>query len=288
MAKALFLNLGKTIQIQIICLAVAMVCPELGAAEGLPKGASASLEQAPMSGAQARLFMKQLAQYVFEHHVKKAGNSEQRGMVYEYFDVQRAGQFDQWVQGEALDTMHDGAWFGAALVNAYRATGDEFYKNFLTQWILPFYCRMLNHSDVLFSARRNDARSGSFDREHRLQEGEKGFVPYFWDDGASVSLERRQDKNALGPFPCTDELRGKPNTNYLLRGYSHGSSNHLAQDLGVMLELAWLLLGDSNEEADRRLGAEVALAARNLHECRMRHHGHIPMADAPFRLGESR
>ncbi len=243
-------------------------------------------QQPAMSPDEARGFMKRLAQYVFDHHLKKAAGSAQRGMLYEYFDVQRAGQFDQWVQGEALDTMHDGAWFAAALVNAYRATGDKFYKEFLTQWILPFYCKMLNHSDTLFSAKRNDARAGArpFDREHQLQEGGKGFVPYFWDDGASVSLERRQDRNVLGPYPCTDEMAGLPNTNHVLKGYSHGSSNHLAQDLGVMLELAWMLLNDSKEEADRKLAGEVALAARNLHECRMRHHGHIPMSDAPAAL----
>ena len=43
-------------------------------------------------------------------------------MVYEYFNTTRAGQFDQWIQGEALDTMHDGAWFAAALVNAAQTT----------------------------------------------------------------------------------------------------------------------------------------------------------------------
>ena len=239
-----------------------------------------------MTAAEARAFIKQLAHFVFEHHLKSEQGSPQRGMLYEYFDVERAGQFDQWVQGEALDTMHDGAWFATALVNAYRVTGDPYYKDFLVQWILPFYCKMLNHSDTLFSAKRNDARQGAhtFDREHQFQEGEKGFVPYFWDDGASVSLERRQDRNPLGPFACTDDLAGKPNTNSVLKGYSHGSSNHLAQDLGVMLETAWLLLKDSKAEADRRLASEVSLAARNLHECRMRHHGHIPMSDAPSAL----
>ncbi len=127
--------------------------------------------------AQTRAFMKELARYVFDNHLRQEVKSEQRGMIYEYFDLQRKGQFDQWVQGEALDTMHDGAWFAAALVNAYRATGDAYYKDFLTRWVLPFYCKMLNHSDTLFSARRNDARPGAhtFDKEHQLQTGEKGF-----------------------------------------------------------------------------------------------------------------
>ena len=81
-------------------------------------------------------------------------------MVYEYFDVKRKGQFDQWVQGEGLDTMHDGAWFAAALVNAYGTTGDEYYKDFLTDWVLPFYLTMLNHSDELFTAKGAVVREG--------------------------------------------------------------------------------------------------------------------------------
>lgn len=242
--------------------------------------------QAPPTAAQTRALMKRLLHYVEEHHLKKDDQSEQRGMVYEYFDTRRPGQFDRWVQGEALDTMHDGAWLAAALVNAYRATGDPAYKDFLIRWQLPFYCKMLNHSDRLFSAQRDDARPTAhrFNREHRLQEGEKGFVPYWWDDGASISLERRRDKNPLAPFSCTDRLAGKPNPKFLLNGYSHGSSNHLAQDLGVMLELSWLLLRGSKDPAEKKLAAEVAEAAKNLHACRMRHHGHIPMCDAPAAL----
>ncbi len=53
-------------------------------------------------------------------------------MVYEYYWVARNGTPQQWIQGEALDTMHDGAWFACAMVNAYRATGDPIYKETLT------------------------------------------------------------------------------------------------------------------------------------------------------------
>lgn len=260
------------------------------------RGASAAKEpspawttadrQAPPTADETRAFMKRLLRYVEEHHLKKDEKSEQRGMVYEYFDTRRAGRFDQWVQGEALDTMHDGAWLGAALVSGYRAAGDPLYKDFLVHWQLPFYCKMLNHSDRLFSAKRDDARPTAhrFNREHLLQEGEKGFVPYWWDDGASVSLERRREKNPLAPFSCTDRLAGKANPQYRLDGYSHGSSNHLAQDLGVLLQSAWLLLHASNDAAEKKLAEEVAEAAKNLHECRMRHHGPIPMCDAPAAL----
>jgi hypothetical protein len=255
------------------------------AAEPEPAWANA-WQKGPMNAEETKAFMKRLAQFVFDNHLKKNPDSPQRGMIYEYFDTTRKGQPDQFVQGEALDTMHDGAWFAAALVNAYRTTGDPFYKEFLAKWILPFYLKMLNHSDELFSAKRNDARpdAHTFGKEWLLQEGEKGFVPYFWDDGGSVSLERRQDKNPLGVYQCVDHLAGKPNPDNLLNGYSLGSSNHMAQDLGVMLQLAWLLFRDSRDERDKRVAAEIAEAAKNLHECRMRHHGYIPMCVAPWAL----
>jgi hypothetical protein len=57
----------------------------------------------------------------------------------------------------------------------------------------------------------------------------------------------------------------------LLSGYSLGSSNHLAQDLGVMLQQSWLLLHESSDPGDQKLTAEIVEAARNLQECRARH-----------------
>ena len=250
-----------------------------------PAWAKAHLE-GPLSADETRQFMHELAKYVFDNHLKQKADSPQRGIVYEYFDVRRKGQVDQFPEGEALDTMHDGAWFAAAMVNAYRVTGEPFYKDFLTRWQLPFYLKMLNHSDTLFTGRRNDARPTAkpWGREWAFQEGEKGFVPYFWDDGGSVSIERRLDKNPLGIAPCADNLAGKPNPNFVLDGYSLGSSNHMAQDLGVMVQLAWLLLRESTDPADQKLAAEVAEGAKNLHECRVRHNGPIPMCATPAGL----
>ncbi len=275
--------------LRTICFAcVLLVAAPCRAAEAPePAWAKAHL-QGPMSAAETRAFMRQLAEYVFENHLKRAAQSPQRGMLYEYFNTGRKGQPDQWIQGEALDTMHDGAWFAAALVNAYRATGDKYYKDFLTQWVLPFYLKMLNHSDELFTPNNNNAApdAHTFDREHQLQKGEKGFVPYWWDDGASVSLEMAVKKRALLNFAGHDEFaaKGEANPQYKLRGYSHGSSNHLAQDLGVMLEVVWLLLKDSTDAADKTLVTEVAEAAKNLHQCRMNHHGHIPAVCAAYGL----
>lgn len=95
--------------------------------------------QPPMNAAETRAFIRRLAQFVFDHHLKKTEGSPQRGMIYEYFHVSHQGQYDQFIQGEGLDTMHDGAWFAAAMVDAYRATGEPFYKEVLTRWQLPFW-----------------------------------------------------------------------------------------------------------------------------------------------------
>jgi hypothetical protein len=264
-------------------LAMLLVSP-LTADDETPAWVAKAISKPPMNADETRAFIRRLATYVEEHHLKKAAASPQRGMLYEYFDTTRAGELDQFIQGEALDTMHDGAWYGAAMVNAYRATGDKRYLDFLRKWQLPFYLKMLNHSDELFKDTESDARAGvkPFDKEHALIPGEKGFVPYFWDDGGSVSLERRQDKKPGGVFPCVDHLAGKENPKFLLDGYSLGSSNHLAQDLGIFLQLSWLALRDA-DDAKNQL-AEVEAAIKNLHESRLRHHGTIPMVFAPVAL----
>ncbi len=218
-----------------------------------------------LSADETRAFLRALAGAVFDTHLKKTEASEQRGMIYEYYEVPTK----RWIQGEALDTMHDGAWFGAALAAAARATGDPYYEEFLTRWTLPFYLKMLNHSDTLFHAERDDVdgKGHRFGLEHQLQKGEKGFVPYWWDDGASFSLEAARRKSGKPVFSSTDRLAGRPNPELRLDGWSHGSSNHKAQDLAVLLQAAWCLV----REKDPKLAAEIAQAAKNLQDCRTRH-----------------
>lgn len=248
--------------------------------------AARAADPAPPTAQETRRFMKKLAGYVVENHLKRDAKSPQRGMVYEYFNPGKMGRADQWVQGEALDTMHDGAFFALALATAHKATGEPGYKELLTESVLPFYVKVLNHSDELFSPDKDDVgpKGHRFDREHQLQKGEKGFCPYWWDDGASVSLEQRRGMSGELFFSGTNNLAGKDNPYAKLDGYSHGSSNHMAQDLGIMLQGCWLVLKDSKDEADRKLAAEVAEAAKNLHACRMRHHGVIPAVAAAAAL----
>ena len=252
-----------------------------GARGGLPDRDPAwtdAHQKPPMTADETRAFIKRLATFVFDNHLKKTEGSPQRGMTYEYFHVARKGRHDQFIQGEGLDTMHDGAWFAVAMVNASRATGDPLYKEILTRWQLPFYLKMLNCCDELFTSDRNDGRPGDdrgwrISKEWLLQGHEKGFVPYWWDDGGSVSLDMlaRKDKDDHVNFAGRNELAGQPNPERLLNGYSHGSSNHMAQDLAVMLQQSWLLLHRSDTPEDRVLAAEIVEAAKNLQGCRARH-----------------
>jgi hypothetical protein len=251
----------------------------------LGPGNALALEQdgSPPTVEEAREFILRLARFVRDHHMKRDPASAQAGMVYEYRDMTAKRAGDRFVQGEALDTMHDGAWLAASLAHGYRATGDPCLLEMLTRWQLPFYTGVLNRSDVLFSARANHARPDrqdvwSHSKLWLFQEGEKGFCPYWWDDGFSISLERCK-RSPLPPYPCFDHFiqDQKANPDFRLDGYSLGCSNHMAQDLAVMLQGAWLLLRAGSGEAHRRLAGEIAEAARNLHQSRVRHHGFIPM-----------
>lgn len=279
-----FTRLIPAVSVLIVCVAHAGDAP--------PEPWADAHRAGPMSAREARDLIARLTRFVFDNHLKKDEKSQQRGMIYEYLDVTRKGQFDQFVQGEALDTMHDGAWFAAAMANAVRAEADPLCAEMLRRWQLPFYCLMLNNSDRLFSGKVRHVRpdrekTWSETKEWLFQEGEKGFVPYWWDDGASVSLERRHTKSTLPEFPafCWYLANNQPNPQFLLRGWSLGSSNHMAQDLAVMLLVSWLLLKD--DPADVAMAAQVAEAARNLHECRMRHHGHIPAVCAAYGIANN-
>lgn len=230
--------------------------------------------------AEVRGFIRKLVDYVRDHHLKKDLKSPQNGMIYEYYDHTKAEREGGWVEGETLDSMHDGAWFACALVQAARATNDPYYRDLVLNWPTPFYVNTLHHSDELFDpacdAYRGARLPEAWVKEHLLVMREKGFLPYFWDDGASVSLEERRRKN-LGPaLPACDELAGKPNPEHRLVGYALGSSNHLAQDLGVMLLQTWLLFHESTDIKERELADRIAEAARDLTESRLKRAGRIP------------
>jgi hypothetical protein len=238
-------------------------------------GVQRPVDAAELSADETRQFMRDLARYVEEHHLRR-DDVPMKGMIYEYFVTDRAGQVDQWIQGEALDTMHDGAWYAAAMASAHRATGDAYYLDFLTKWQIPFYAKVLNHSDELFRDGLDPAKAADslhkFDTQHRYM-GEKGFCPYWWDDGASVSIEHQWRHKGQHPYECVDDylLQRTPNLDFRLKGFSLGCSNHMAQDLAVMLIETWLVTRDKR----------LAEAAMHLQKSRAaRKYSAIPMCVA--------
>lgn len=255
-----------------------------------PAWTRAAAERGPMSAEEAKAFMLTLAKHAVEHHMKRAEGSPQRGMMYEYLWWQKRGQPGQFIQGEALDTMHDGAWFACAMANAYRATHDPYFKDVLVKWQLPFYLKMLNDGGKMFNSDSVDVRDDAKDtwknaKEWLLLGHEDGFVPYWWDDGESVSLDMLAKKSERPAYPCTNEFAGKPNPEFRLSGWSHGSSNHMAQDLALMLIQGWLVCQASSDTNEQQIAAQCALAAKHLQECRTRHgYGNIPAVVAACAL----
>ena len=103
-------------------------------------------------------------------------------------------------------------------------TGDDDYRAMLRR-VLPFYCLMLNHSDRLFTAERDDAYPGhpTFNKEHMLQQGEKGFVPYWstgpasaWSEGGTINRSASTRVATNWPAKRTPTV-GSPDTRSVLR-----------------------------------------------------------------------
>src|SRR5690348_4504268 len=109
---------SQLVVLPLMILMAAMAHPQPARSDE-PAWATAADRKPAMTAVETRAFMKRLADYVVAHHLKKDEQSPQRGMVYEYFWVAQKGTPRQWIQGEALDTMHDGAWFACAMANAW-------------------------------------------------------------------------------------------------------------------------------------------------------------------------
>jgi len=187
------------------------ICAQVNA----PPWQNAAERKPRMTGDETRAFMKRLASFVFDNHLKKAQDSQQRGMIYEYFWVAKKGTNQQWIQGEALDTMHDGAWFAVAMVNASRATGDPFYREILVKWQLPFYLRMFNHSDELFTSDRNDGRPG----DDRGWLGSKEWLLQGRENSCSANPRMQESGNSWRKFlrrhaTCRNAARGTAHRAY--------------------------------------------------------------------------
>lgn len=159
------------------------------------------------SDAQLRSFMRELADYVYRHHVVVEPEAKTYGMTYEYYDPVK----DQRIQGFGLDAMHDGAWFTAAMMTAERIDPEGPYLEQALKYQIPFYVYMINNADRLFPRQKGGQPDVAHDPPM------KGWVPRGWDEGLGYDINRRQFKE----------------------GY-FTPSNHLAQVLGDMLLNVWM------------------------------------------------
>lgn len=165
---------------------------------------------ARMNSNQMRNFMRDLTEYVYQHHVVTTASNITYGMTYEFYEEGKKYQ----VFG--LDSMHDGSWFAEAMLIAERIDPGAPYQEMAMQYQLPFYINMLKNSHILFP--NKEMREGQDKKP--IQEPLRGWVPRGWDDG-------------LG-FDLTNGKRFQ-------KSY-HTPSNHLAQDLADLLLHAWIVL----------------------------------------------
>ncbi len=158
-------------------------------------------------------FMRELTDYVYQHHVVRDARRPVYGMTYEFFKDGRQ------TQDFPLDSMHDGAWFATAMITAHRADPGGEYLPRVLKYQVPFYVNILSNSDRLFPD------YGKTSEDNRAPEHPiKGRIPLAWDDGEGYELTadrhcRRDYNRTQGP-------------------------NHLAQDVADMLANAWLATRD--------------------------------------------
>ena len=165
-------------------------------------------------------WMRELTQYVVDHHLITDPNRRIYGQAIEFY---RDGkQFRTF----GLNSMHDGAWLAGALALAHRVDPDGPYLGVMQKYLVPFYTNTLNNSDVIFPNKK--LRQGQ-DRKP-LQEPIKGWLPRGWDDGESYDPSTgRQYK--------TGEFQQATNPDTAIDRDAHGMfvqayftpSNHLAQ-----------------------------------------------------------
>ena len=62
-----------------------------------PAWTKAADTKKPMTAAEAKAFIRRLTQYVLDHHLRRDESSAQRGLIYEYFWVEKRGTPQQWI-----------------------------------------------------------------------------------------------------------------------------------------------------------------------------------------------
>ena len=156
-------------------------------------------------------FMRDIAAFVYAHHVVADPQRKTFGMVYEFWkDGKQMQEF-------GLDSMHDGAWLMSAMLAAHRSDPDGGWLDRVQKYQLPFYTNLLLNSDRLFPKMEPTTEDKS-----PWSAPMKGWAPRGWDDG------RGFDRKTGQAMPD---------------GYFTGS-NHLAQDLADSLLNVWLTTRD--------------------------------------------
>lgn len=181
-------------------------------------------------------FMRDLTYFVYAHHVITNTARQTFGMTYEFY---RDGK---QIQEFGLDTMHDGAWFMEAMIEAHRADPTGPYLALARRYQIPFYLNLLHHSDRLFPK----MKPGPEDKLP-FSSPIKGWIPRGWDDGGGYEL-----------------ATGRPHP----KGY-FTSSNHLMQVVANSLLNVWLTTRDP----------KVAEALRYIAEYKRNHFGPITVIE---------
>jgi hypothetical protein len=85
------MNFGRYLLSLVVAAAAAWnaACPDVASGAAPPPDRDPAWAEAhkkpPMTAAETRAFIMRLAKFVRDHHMKQAGQSPQRGMIYEYF-----------------------------------------------------------------------------------------------------------------------------------------------------------------------------------------------------------
>lgn len=157
----------------------------------------------PWTPAELRALAHHLGDYVTVHHIRRDAASPLAGMVYRWYRPADG----RWLQDPRANMIGDAASFATALALFHRATRDPEPLAALKNHALPFFTRVLSRSDEFFKT-------------------SKGICPFWWDDGASLSIANGSPlKGCAAPPRLT--------------------SNDLATDLAAMLMTAGTIVDDT-------------------------------------------
>ncbi len=199
----------------------------------------------PIASEQNKAFIREMAAFVERLHLQK-DQSPQRGTIHEYVVMKRLkgdqlpetnpGQWGQWVQPVGGDTVHAAMYYSIAMLHASRALDEPRYRQFVTDYPLPWMHKMITQSDTLFPVQKGTKRSGL---TLTIDQPLKGYVPFWWDEGQVVCILPEKFKQFFEVVGEVTEEENKPGSVYRFKGYTKAVSQHMAQDIAMMLTETW-------------------------------------------------